>query len=190
MKQLWMLLALLVAAGIGLGDQLLVNGDFAQPMDVGWTDTVVGVTGSSLFTWSDTLGSPTPGYAACVYKTLASYAALGQTAAIPNANVVFEWDGRLRIGGGSSTCWPTAAFLINYQKSDGTSLGNSRFYLHDQYNTWTRSDTMDLLEVNTPDVWTHYSMNVAEEISTKLPGVNAADVAQIRFELFSYDNGT
>lgn len=190
MKKLTMLLALFVLAGIGLGDQLLTNGDFEQPIDVGWTDTVVGSTGSSLFTWSDTLGQPTPGFAACVYKTLASYAALGQTVAIPNANVVFEFDGRLRIGGGSSTCWPTAAFLINYQKSDGTSLGNTRIYLHDQYNTWVSSDTQSLIEITTPDVWAHYRLNVADEISGRLPGVNAADVAQVRLELFSYDNGT
>ena len=190
MKKLMMLLALFVMAGIGLGDQLLINGDFEQPIDVGWTDTVVGSTGSSLFTWCDTLGQPTPGYAACVYKTLASYAALGQTVAIPNANVVFEWDGRLRIGGGSSTCWPTAAFLINYQKLDGTSLGNTRFYLHDQYNTWVVSDTMNLIEVNTPEVWAHYTLNVADEIADRLPGINAADVAKVRIELFSYDNGT
>jgi hypothetical protein len=190
MKYISTICLLLLAAGGVRADELLSNGSFEQPMDVGWTDTVVGSTGSSLFEWSDTLGSPTGDHAVRVYKTLASYATLFQTVDIPNVNLVLNLDARLRIGGGSSTCWPTAAILVNYRDGAGTSLGNTRFYLHDQYNTWVSNDTQDLIEVTTPDVWRPYQLNIAEEIATKLPGISAASVAQLQVHLFAYDNGT
>jgi hypothetical protein len=190
MKYISPVCVLLLLVGGAFADELLSNGNFEQPMDIGWADTVVGATGSSLFEWSDTLGSPTGDHAVRVYKTLASYATLFQAVDIPNANVVLDLDARLRIGGGSSTCWPTAAIMVRYLDASGTSLGNTRFYLHDQYNSWVRNDTQDLIEVTTPEVWARYSLNIADEIATKLPGVNPASVARLEIHLFAYDNGT
>jgi hypothetical protein len=46
-----------LAALAGLASaNLLVNGDFEQPIDVGWADTAVNAAGSATFTRSDTLG--------------------------------------------------------------------------------------------------------------------------------------
>jgi hypothetical protein len=190
MKRSIVALLLVALAGFGFADNLLVNGDFEESLSVGWTDTIVGTLGYGMFTWSDTLGQPSPGFAAAAYKTLLYYSSLSQTVSIPNTNVRFDFDGRLRIGGGSSTCWPTAAFMVTYFDGAGTSLGNTRIYLHDQYNTWVNSDTQHLIEATAPEVWTQYSLNVADELSGHLPGINPAGVAQLRFELFAYDNGT
>jgi len=113
------LFCLLALAGFGFADNLLVNGDFEQPLEVGWTDTVVGSTGLFSFTRADTLGQPTPGFAASVYKTLASYASLSQTVDVPGVDLTLQFDGKLEIGGGSSTCWPVAAFYIRYRDAAG-----------------------------------------------------------------------
>ena len=180
---------LAVLAGLASAN-LLVNGDFEQPISVGWDTVSANVAGSDTFTWSDTLGQPTPGHAAAVYKYLASHASLNQTVDVPSVNLTLTFDARFQIGGGSSTCWPVAAFVVRYLDAAGTSLGNSQIYLHDQYCTWAGSDTQSLIDITTPGVWTPYTLNIASELSTHLPGINPADVSKLQIDLFSYDNGT
>jgi len=97
---------LLMLAGPTAADELLMNGDFEQALDVGWEDTVELSAGLYAFERSDTFGQPTPGYAAKAYKTLAYYASLRQTVDVPSADLTLSFDGRLKIGDGSSTCWP------------------------------------------------------------------------------------
>jgi uncharacterized protein (DUF779 family) len=183
-------LSLVALTGLGLGTELLVNGDFEQPLDVGWTDTVVSAAGSANFERSDTLGQPSPGFAVRVYKYLASYASLSQTVDVPDVNLALSFDGRLSIGGGSSTCWPVAAVIVRYLDASATSLGNTRIYLHDQYCTWATSDTQSLIDITTPGVWTPYSLDIASELSTHLSGINPASVSKLKVELFAFDNGT
>jgi len=190
MKHFATIFVLALLAGSAGADELLTNGDFELPMDIGWADTIVGSTGLARFEWSDTLGSPTGDHAVRVYKTLASYAALFQKVDVPNTGATLRLDARLRIGGGSSTCWPVAAIIVRYYNAGGTSLGNTRLYLHDQYATWARSDTQSLIEVNTPDVWQNYQLDIAQELADHLPGINPADVAALQVDLFAYDNGT
>jgi hypothetical protein len=184
------LIALCLTGLIGMAaGNLLTNGDFEQTLDVGWTDTVVGSVGSSQFERTDTLGQTT-GYAARVVKYLASYAALGQTVTVPNTNLTLSFDGRFRIGGGSSTCWPVAAMFIRYLDNSGAELGNTKMILHGEFCNWTNSDSAHLIEIEIPEVWQPHTLDVAQEISNNLPGVNPANVKQIRIELFAYDNGT
>ena len=183
------LFCLLALAGFGSADNLLVNGDFEQPLEVGWTDTVVGSTGLFSFTRADTLGQPTPGFAASVYKTLASYASLSQTVDVPGVDLTLQFDGKLEIGGGSSTCWPVAAFYIRYRDAAGASLGNTCIYLHDQYCTWANSDTQHLIDITSPGVWTPFTLNIASELAN-LPGIPPSSVSKVTFDLFSFDNGT
>lgn len=183
--------AFALAALVGLASaNLLVNGDFEQTFDVGWDTLAENSAGGDTFTWSDTLGQPTPGYAVAVRKYLAKYASMSQTVDIPDVNLTLMFDGRLSIGGGSSTCWPVAAFTIRYLDSAGTSLGNTMLYLHDQYCTWASSDTQSLIEVTTPGVWTQFSVDIASEISTHLPGIDPANVRKLTIDLYAYDNGT
>lgn len=178
---------LLVAPAFG---QLVVNGDFEQPLDVGWSDTVVGYVGEARFERSDTLGQPVPGFAARVYKTLASYASLYQTVEIPDLDVTLSFDARFRIGGGSSTCWPVAVFMVRYLDESGRHLGKTRFYLHDQYCNWERSDTSNLIEITNPDLWDSYELSIRDELQNNLTGINPSLVRELCLELFAYDNGT
>ncbi len=180
-----------LAALVGLASaNLLVNGDFEQPFDVGWDTVSANIAGVDTFTRSDTLGQPTQGYAAAVYKYLAYYASMNQTVDVPSVNLTLTFDARLRIGGGSSTCWPVAAFVVRYLDAAGTSLGNSQIYLHDQYCTWAGSDTQNLIDITTPGVWTPYTLDIADELSSHLPGIDPANVKKLTIDLFSYDNGT
>ncbi len=180
-----------LAAFAGLASaNLLVNGDFEQPPSVGWDTFALNLAGGDTFTWSDTLGQPTPGHAVAVHKYLANNASMHQTVDIPNVNLALTFDARFRTGGGSSTCWPVASFVVRYLDAAGTSLGNTKIYLHDQYCSWAGSDTQSLIDITTPGVWTPFTLNIANELSTHLPGINPASVSKLMIDIFSYDNGT
>lgn len=181
-------LALLGAAGYA--DNLLVNGDFEQPLDVGWRQDTFSLAGTASFDRWDTLGQPTPGYAARVHKYLAYYASLWQTVEVPGANVTLTFDGRFQLAGGSSTCWPTGAVVVSYLDAGGAELGATMFILRNQYNTWLESDTLKFHDVQVPGEWASYELDVAQEIADFLPGVNPADVRGIEVQLYSYVNGT
>jgi hypothetical protein len=185
-----LVLALLLA-GAASADQFLLNGDFEQSLEVGWTDTVESSAGSFTFSREDTFGQPTPGYAAKVYKYLAKYASLRQTVDVPSADVTLTFDARLKIGGGSSTCWPVASVWVRYADANGIELGNARFCLSSVYSTWASSDTVHIIEIaDTTGAWHNYSLNLAEEMYTNLPGIDPDAVAKITIDLFAYDNGT
>ena len=183
------IITLLALCGLAPAN-LLVNGDFEQPSEVGWDTIAANFAGGDTFTWSDTLGQPSPGHAVAVRKYLALYASLYQTVDIPDVNLTLSFDGRLEIGGGSSTCWPVAAFGLRYLDSAGTSLGNTMLYLHDQYCTWVALDTQSLIDVTTPGVWTQFSIDIADELAKNLPGIAAANVKKLTVDLYAYDNGT
>jgi uncharacterized protein (DUF779 family) len=181
----------LLAALVGLASaNLLVNGDFEQHFDVGWDTIAENSAGGDTFTWSDTLGQPSAGYAVAVRKYLAKYAAMSQTVDVPSVNLTLTFDARFQIGGGSSTCWPVASFVVRYRDSSGVSLGNTKIYLHDQYCTWAKSDTQSLIDITTPGVWTPFSLDIADELSNHLAGIDPASVKRLTVELFAYDNGT
>ena len=182
---------LLFLAGPVTADEFLVNGDFEQSLDVGWTDTVESSAGSFAFSREDTFGQPTPGYAAKVYKYLAKYASLRQTVDVPNVDLTLNFDARLKIGGGSSTCWPVASLWIRYADASGLELGNTRICRSSVYSTWTKSDTVNIIEItDTTGAWHNYTLNLRDELATNLPGINADNVKKITVDLFAYDNGT
>ncbi len=179
------LLALLGSFGAA---NLLVNGDFEQPLSVGWQDTVFSLGGDHRFERSDTFGSGT-GYAAKVYKLLALFASLRQVVAVPGPDLTLTFDARLRFTEGSSTCWPVAAVFARYRNSQGRELGATCWYNHSIYANWRSSDTFHLIEV-TSDGWNRYELDVAAELATNLPRVVPADVAQVVIDLYAYDSGT
>jgi len=169
---------------------LLVNGDFEQPINVGWDTVAANAAGGDTFTWSDTLGQPAPGYAVAVHKYLATYASMNQTVDVPDVNLTLTFDARFKIGGGSSTCWPVASFVVRYRDVSGASLGNTKIYLHDQYCTWAGSDTQSLIDITTPGVWTPFGLDIASELSMHLPGIDPANVKKLTVDIHAYDNGT
>jgi hypothetical protein len=181
----------MMLAGPATADEFLINGDFEQPLDVGWTDTVESSAGTFAFERADTFGQPTPGFAAKVTKYLARYASLRQTVDVSNVDLAVSFDARLKISGGSSTCWPVASLWIRYADASGVELGNTRICRSSVYSTWTSSDTVHLIEItDTTGAWHNYTVHLKQELTDNLPGINPSDVAKVTVDLFAYDNGT
>ena len=180
----------LMLAWPAAASEYLVNGDFEQPLDVGWVDTAKVEVGTYLFDRADTFGQPNPGYAAKAYKMLARYASINQTVDVPDVNLTLSLDARLKIGGGSSTCWPVASVWVRYADASGLELGNTRICLSSVYSTWTKSDTVGLIEItDTTGAWHHYNLDLKQELS-HLAGINPDAVKKTTIDLFAYDNGT
>jgi hypothetical protein len=181
----------LMLAGPAAAGELLVNGDFEQPLDVGWSETTKVEVGTFSFERSDTFAQPSPGFAAKVYKMLARYASLYQTVDVPDVDLALSFDARLKIGGGSSTCWPVASVWVRYADASGLELGNTRICLSSEYSTWTKSDTVGIIEItDTTGAWHHYNLDLKQELATHLVGINPDAVKKITIDLFAYDNGT
>jgi hypothetical protein len=191
-QKIWLVFAFfLMLAGPAMADELLANGDFEQLIDIGWTDSVVSEAGSFYFDRADTFGQPTPGFAVKVHKELARYASLRQTVDVADAGLTLTFDARLKIGGGSSTCWPVASVWVRYADATGIELGNTRICLSSEYSTWTKSDTVSLIEItDTTGAWHNYSLDLAQELTNNLSGINPDNVEKITVDLFAYDNGT
>lgn len=179
------ILALVVSIG---WSNLLVNGDFEAPFEGSW-DTLATGAGFWAMERSDTLGSGT-GYAARAYKYLADYASIAQTVPVVGADLALSFDARLWVNGGSPSCWPVAALIVRYLDTGGTELGSTKFYCHDEFAQWQSSDTAHLVDVSRMTGWNHYDLNIRQEITENLPGVNPARVGNVRVELYAFDSGT
>jgi opacity protein-like surface antigen len=178
---------LALLAGTGMAN-LFVNGDFEQPPEVGWKDTVYSMAGDFRYERSDTFGLGT-GYAMKARKYLAKFAALQQAVPVSSTDLTLRFDAKLVWGGGSSTCWPVAAVFVRYLDAANAELGATCYYNHSPYATWAGNDTLHLVEITSFD-WNRYELNLASELSTNLPGVNTANVTQVMFDIFAFDNGT
>jgi hypothetical protein len=184
------MLVLAGLTGAAGATEYLVNGGFEQGMATGWTDTVYSLAGTAQFECTDTLGQPVPGLAVRVRKDLASFASLEQTVPVPDVNLTLSFDGRFRIAGGSSTCWPVAALVVRYLDASGIELGSTKFCLHNEFMTWGNSDTAHIIEVTLPELWGRYELNLARELADNLPGVTPAGIARVRLQIYAFDNGT
>lgn len=183
-------LAILILAGTAVAENLLVNGDFEQPLTEGWVEDVRSIAGNYVIERAENLGQPEPGFAARSYKYLAYHASLSQSVDVTDVDLVLTFDGKIMISGGSSTCWPAAAFIVSYIDGAESSLGRTLFLVQSEYSNWVESDSVHFIEPATPGAWDRFSLNISEELANHLPAVPAADVAKIKVDLFAYDNGT
>jgi ABC-type amino acid transport substrate-binding protein len=101
---------------------------------------------------------------------------------VPHQWLGVSFQAKFDIYGTSSTCWPVAYVGIGYYDAVGNQLGETRIYHHNSYCTWVPTGTLSLIEVTNPD-WTQYDIDIAQEIAQHLPGVNPADVRQVRVAL-------
>lgn len=178
-------LVLLVPLVLGLASaqSLLTNGDFEQEITVGWTYADSGY-GTHLAD-RNVAYHPDPDYEAHAYQyDNPGWARLSQRVDAPGVMLELSFWAKFEEVGGTSTCWPAACFQVCYLDGSDVLLGETRYY-YSTYANWTPSPTLSLYRITNPD-WAEYTLTIADELSTNLPGVNPGDVARIEVALLSY----
>ncbi len=176
-------LILTVAFSIGLGQELLTNGNFEQELTVGWTYADSGYGTHRVLRGTEY--QPDPDYEADVYQyDNPGWTRLSQMVDVPGIALTLSFWAKFFQSGGTSTCWPAACVQVRYYDANTSLLGETR-YFYSTYATWVPSPTLSLYRITNPD-WNYYELNIADEITQNLPGVNPADVAKIEVALWSY----
>ncbi len=180
--KLKLLLLLPLLAGFGFAN-LLTNGDFEQDLTVGWTYTDSGYGTHQAD--RQTGYHPDPDFEAMTYQyDNPGWARLSQRVDVPGVMLELRFSASFEEAGGSSTCWPAACVSICYYGTGSTLLGETRYY-YSTYADWTPSSTLSLHRITNP-AWTDYWLNIADEVSTNLPGIDPGDVIQVDVALLSY----
>jgi hypothetical protein len=184
-KCLVLLLPMLLA--LGYGQELLVNGDFEQPITTGWVQTQGGV--GTQTTDRSTDYQPDPDYEASSYQySGAGWTKLGQMVNVPRSDLLLSFWASFQLGPSSSSCWPVGSIVAGYYDSGGNLMGETYYYYHDVNCLWTPSATLSLINVSDPN-WAQYTLYVRDEIIQHLPGVNPDFVTKVEVGLYAYTSG-
>lgn len=176
-------LIFLIPLSLGFSQELLLNGNFEQEPSVGWVQTDSGY-GTHQVVW-DTIYQPDPDYEVFVYQyDNPGWTRLSQRVEVPGIALQLSFWAKFANSGGTSTCWPAACFQIRYYDADTNLLGETRYY-YSQYANWVPSPTLSLYQITNPD-WTRYELNIADELTANLPGVNPSDIVFVEVALWSY----
>ena len=182
MRKLFVLVAVIVAAGFGQG--MLVNGDFEQPIDVGWQLDTAGY----VFVNRDVAYHPDGDYELLDSLLYQGRGRVYQIVDVPGPRLLLSFWAKFEIGGGSSTCWPVAGVTVGYYNDLDILLGETRIYHHNEYCTWLPAGNLSLIEVVNPD-WSQYSLDIADELAQNLPGVDPQQIRKVGISVFDTTAG-
>jgi len=167
--------ALAVFLSLAMGQELLTNGAFEEPLTTGWVQTQ---GGSGTHTINRETGhEPDPDYEAYCYQyDNPGWVKLSQQVETPGP--VLEVSFRAKLEASTHTsCWPAAFVSICYLNESGTRLGETRYY-SSPVTPWNASSTFHPVRV-TSTAWNDYSFIVEDELSQNLPGVTPGDVRKV-----------
>ena len=173
-----LLLSFLLVAQV-VGSELIINGDFEQPLSTGWGQIIYGPNG---VIDRATDYDPDPDYEAYVYKgSETGFAQLFQVVGIPSTNLDFSIDLKL-YAYANSTAWAGAAVLISYSDQNNVLLGQTYICARTTHCPWTENSTTHIIDASDSE-WHYYGFNIDEEL-TRFAGVNPSDVAKIQISLY------
>ncbi len=176
MKQIF---GLVLIIGLAQASNFLINGDFEQPLDIGWQDTIV----LGGYIDRSTIYEPDPDYEVMLYKSGSDgYISLFQTASIPSTNLDFSCRTKLYAYRNTPGDWAGSGIIVTYLDDLENQLGETRICYYTADCPWTNSPYLHLIVVTDND-WHDYAFNIDEEL-TNLSGVNAAEIAKIRVAVF------
>lgn len=165
------------------GQELLVNGDFEQELTVGWSQIING-SGTHYFN-RDVSYHPDPDYEALAYQyDNPGWTKLSQIVDVAGPLLELTFSASFAESGGTSTCWPAACFSVCYLNAESLVLGETRYY-YSTYANWVSTETFHLIPISDPN-WNTYNLNIVEELTYNLPGVNPGEVVKVEVALFAY----
>ncbi len=182
-----LLILLPLLFGFTAAQNLLVNGDFEQELSVGWT---AGKDGNGTHTIErQTTPQPDPDYEAYLKQESGEgWVRLRQVVDVAGPYLELTFHAQFGFEC-PSFCWPVASVCVEYYDAEDALLGETRFYHHDVQCDWTRTSTLDLIDIVDP-TWNQYTLNIREEINNNLSGVNAEEIRKLGVALYNYTSGS
>ncbi len=184
------IIVLLMIASVGICARLLTNGDFEQPIGVGWSSSIGSQTSYDTIDRATTF-HPDLDYEARVKKYDATHARLSQIVTLQTINdVQFSAYARMYAQelGTSSSYWAAAAIVLRYLGVNNNLLAETRIAYKTPHCPWTNSNTLHIITVTDPNNWYTYSFNIESEFQN-FPMINPNLVKKIEVALMDTTNG-
>ena len=185
------LIILIALTGLCVAANWINNGDFEQPLTVGWTQAI-GTPSSSDIIDRQVSYEPDPDYEVQVKKYDATHAKLFQRVNIPTMiNLQFTIKANLYAFeyNTSATYWSAAAVCLRYLDQNDNLLGETRVAQRSMHCPWTNSAALHIIDVTSPNTWLTYSFSVSQELSMYLPAVNQQNIKKIEVALLDTTDG-
>ncbi len=170
------------AASTGGEEQILelcCNGRFEEDLASGWQVTLPD-SGSTII--RDVSLDPDPDFEALVVKDgVTGHAGLGQVLPLHDLDMRFSVRARMLTDAGYVS-WAAAGIMLTYIDEGGFVLGQTAICSVSRSCPWQNGPSFHLIEPWHDD-WDTYSIHLAEELATNLPGVNASAVHSLRISV-------
>jgi hypothetical protein len=176
-----LLFAVLVAGGTALAGNLIMNGDFSQPIDSGWTVSSSGDDGTAAIAAAD----EPYGF---VSQTMKGRVSMYQVIPVENVDAEFSFSGRFHAEVTKEGYGALAKVAVVYCDADTATLGKTLFGRAAGSSALESDKTQHSIVAKADKTWTDYRLSIAKELSKNLTGVDASKVKYLRIGLI-VDNG-
>lgn len=164
-------------------NETLVNGDFAQPLSVGWQKSARNIVGSNTIAIQKDGGVK-------VQKTMCGHARIEQDVKLAGLNTVFSTRVKFATEATRDDYYAYSTVALGYFDKAGKKLGETRWFSTTGTRPWEASPTVHLIPVQKPGAWQDLGLNIGEELRKNLKGVVPGKVASLRVTLESFGSGT
>lgn len=176
-----LLCAALLISSTALAGNLLVNGDFSQPLDSGWTVYSTGDNGiASIAAVDEPYGFVT--------QTMKGRVSMYQVIPIEDLNAELSFSGRFHAEATKEGYGSLAKVAVVYCDADTETLGKTVFGRATGTAELVSDKTQHSIVARADKKWADYRLNISKELSTNLAGIDASKVRFLRIGLI-VDNG-
>jgi hypothetical protein len=177
---------LILVIGLSFASNFVTNGDFEQPLSVGWTEYSPGSYGSIA---RATSYDPDPDYEVYVRRQGSGglgggYDTLSQIIVPPISIFELDFSATIKLNAteaGNGSNWAGAALSLYYRDANDALLGITRICRYTSGTPWYNSSTQHLIIAPNTN-WNDYSFNIGNELQN-LSGVDPSAVAKITVTL-------
>jgi hypothetical protein len=170
------------------GRELLTNGDFELPPEVGWRLDTWGMfsdTGNCRLRWQHDI-APDRDCEVMLHKMLHQGMKLSQKLTIPGLDLGYSISCRLTSKTERESLYAAACAGIEYLDVRDSVLGETRVYSATSGCPWTSTPALHLVRAPDSLHWHDYRFNLYEEVIANLPGVNPESVRAVRVYLLGF----
>ncbi len=170
-------------------NKVLINGDFEQPLTVGWKQKNQNVSYSDEINRATNLDDDED-YELIVEKLSSGQMKLYQIVEIANANLHFSVNAKMSAAEQNTEAeyWAAAVIGLLFLDKDNAVLGETKITAKSLHCPWTDTKNLHIISVDDYSKWHNYSFNINDELDN-LPGINPKDVKKIQIAISAISQG-